>query len=120
MPFVAVRFDWPEQGIQVVQDWQDAWLRPVETIGVAAAAIHSGGGTVVAEASVAVVNPPIICTRDQIRVFDFVHRTTGKGHLIVRWNGSLAVGIADPDGVSKTEDDAVQTSAAHGRLCGGV
>src|SRR5260370_5522005 len=114
--WVVIGFDWPGQGAQMVQDRRHTGLRTVGAIGVAAAAIDSGRCAVVAEASVAVLDPPVICARDRIGIFDFVHRATGKGHLIVRRNGGIAVGIAEPDGVAKTEDDAVETGAAHGWL----
>src|SRR6266581_6307333 len=116
MTRVTIRFDRRCQRAQIRQDGADTGLRRVRAVAIASTAIYSRGRAIVTKSAVTVLDPPIVGSRNWVGIFYFVHRTTCIGHLVVGRHAGVAVLVAEPDGISKTQHDAVRTSPADDRL----
>src|ERR1700694_1543942 len=115
--FLAVRVDWPRERPQVLADLSYARLGRVGAVAVASATVNSGAKTA---ATVSVLNPPVVGARDEVGVLNFVHgagvRRAAPDEFVVRRPGWFAIGVAKPNGIAKTQHDAVGARAAHNRL----
>src|SRR6266478_8472294 len=115
--FLAVWVDWPRERPQVFADLSYARLLRVGAVAIASTAVNGGAET---SPTVSILSPPVVGARDRVGVLNFVHRAGVRratpDELVVRRLGRCATGIAKPDGIAKTQHDAVGARAAHHRL----
>src|SRR5271154_2611484 len=109
----AARIDRPGKRLEILQNFFHSGLLGIRTIAVGPAA---GNGRTKATAAVAVLGVPVVGAGGRIGVFHFIDDSGIRAARVHRgtfgWLGSLAVGVAEPDGIAVTEHDVIGASAA--------